>query len=86
MKFITEEVQNIIDLELIDPHTGIVGKKTRKRMNHEKMAILEHEFAKKQNWSKKDQLRLSKKLGFEVSKIYKWNWEKKKKLGLVIKK
>ena len=80
MKSITSEVNKIIALELIDPHTGIVGKKTRKRMNQWKIQYLEKEFSKKQDWDKRDQQRLSKKLGFEISKIYKWNWEKKKKL------
>lgn len=80
LKSITSEVNQIIALELIDPHTGIVGKKTRKRMNQWKIQYLEKEFAKKQDWDKRDQQRLSKKLDFEISKIYKWNWEKKKKL------
>lgn len=33
MKSISKEVDEIISTELIDPHTGIKGKKTRKRMN-----------------------------------------------------
>jgi hypothetical protein len=37
MKSITQEVKDIIALELIDPHTGILGKKTRKRMNQWKI-------------------------------------------------
>ena len=80
LKSITQEVKDIIELELIDPHTGILGKKTRKRMNQWKTNYLEKEFAKKQEWDRKDQQRLSLKLGFEISKIYKWNWEKKKKM------
>lgn len=47
LKNITQEVNKIIALELIDPHTGIIGKKTRKRMNQWKIQYLEKQFAKK---------------------------------------
>ena len=55
-------------------------------MNQWKIQYLEKEFTKKQDWDKRDQQRLSKKLGFEISKIYKWNWEKKKKLLAQVEK
>jgi hypothetical protein len=47
MKSITQEVDQIISMELIDPSSGIPGKLTRKRMNSQKIAQLEREFLKK---------------------------------------
>jgi hypothetical protein len=41
--------------------------------------VLEEEFEKENVWSFAKQKRLSKQLGVSVSKIYKWNWDKRNK-------
>jgi hypothetical protein len=67
-------------MELVDPKSGIPGKRTRKRISQQKIAQLEKEFARRQYWDRKHQAYLGKKLKLDISKVYKWNWEKRKRL------
>lgn len=55
-------------------------KKRRHRLTFEQQRILEAEFQKQPNWSRPGLLKkLSERLGLSKGKIYKWNWDRKKK-------
>ena len=57
-----------------------MSKKHRQRLTYEQLTILEVEFLKKSDWSDHGHLsRIAKRLGLTKSKIYKWNWDRKKK-------
>ena len=57
-----------------------MSKKRRQRLTHEQQVLLEQEFQKQADWSKPGHLKeLSKRLGLPKSKIYKWNWDRKRK-------
>ena len=81
---IEPELQQVLTCEMRDPHTGIMGKKSKVRMDTTKTAYLEKEYKRllcsgqKLMWAKRDLKRLAHELGFEESKIYKWCWERSK--------
>ena len=55
-------------------------KKRRQRLTQEQQLVLEQEFLRQPDWSRRGVLHnLSKRLGLQRSKIYKWNWDRKKK-------
>lgn len=54
-------------------------KKRRQRLTNEQTTVLEQEFQKNANWSSREIAKLSKRLGLSRSKIYKWNWDRKRK-------
>lgn len=54
-------------------------KKRRFRLSDYQAHLLELEFRANNNWSKKDINVLAKKLHLSVAKLYKWNWDRKKK-------
>lgn len=54
-------------------------KQRRLRLTADQIAILEAEFQKNANWTSKDMAKLSTRLAVEKSKIYKWNWDRKRK-------
>ena len=54
-------------------------KQRRLRLTGDQIAILESEFQKNANWTSKDMVKLSTRLAVEKSKIYKWNWDRKRK-------
>jgi len=57
-----------------------MSKKRRQRLTYEQQVMLEREFQKGADWSKKGELgKLAHRLGLTKSKIYKWNWDRKKK-------
>ena len=57
-----------------------VSKKNRQRLTYEQLSILEVEFLKQPDWSDRGHInRIAKRLGLSKSKIYKWNWDRKKK-------
>lgn len=57
-----------------------ISKKHRQRLSYEQARILEQEFQKQSDWSKQGILKaLSRRLGLPKSKIYKWNWDRKRK-------
>jgi hypothetical protein len=45
--------------------------------------FLEEEFEKNPHWSNEDVERISKTLRIEKAKVYKWNWDQKKKLNIL---
>ena len=53
----------------------------RKRKTHDQMELLEREFNKDQEWSKKRLAELHKLTGLSESQIYKWGWDQRKKLA-----
>ena len=57
-------------------------KKRRFRLSEEQSHLLELEFSTKNNWSKKEIDVLSKKLRLPVSKLYKWNWDRNKRVAI----
>lgn len=72
-------VSEILKNRKCDPDDAM-SKKRRQRLTYEQQMYLEHEFQKKQDWSHKGHLNeLAKRLGLSRSKIYKWNWDRKKK-------
>jgi hypothetical protein len=44
---------------------------------------LEEEFTDNPHWSNEDVEKISKKTGLSKAKIYKWNWDQKKKLNIL---
>lgn len=54
-------------------------KKRRQRLTNEQTTVLEQEFEKNANWSSREIAKMSKRLGLSRSKIYKWNWDRKRK-------
>lgn len=44
---------------------------------------MKRSFPNNPHWSNDDVERISRKLGLEKSKVYKWNWDKKKKLNII---
>ena len=50
-------------------------------MNKEQCKILEKEFKANPVWSKFKLNQISKKIGRDKDKVYKWLWERKKKLN-----
>ena len=55
-------------------------KKRRQRLTYEQSFVLEQEFLKNPDWSSRNFLtKLAKRLCLQKSKIYKWNWDRKKK-------
>ena len=70
-------------MKMRDPVTGILGKRSKVRMNKTTTNLLEEEYQKlltstnkKKIWSKMDLKRLSRELNLEEAKIYKWCWER----------
>lgn len=56
-------------------------KKRRFRLSEDQAQQLEHEFKTNNTWSKKYIVLLAKKLHLSIAKLYKWNWDRKKKSG-----
>jgi len=56
-------------------------KKRRFRLSDYQAHLLELEFKANSNWNKKDIVALAKKLHLSIAKLYKWNWDRKKKAG-----
>ena len=52
---------------------------SRKRMNPAEGQILEAEFALNANWSRQKVTELAKRLHLRRAKIYKWNYDRKKR-------
>ena len=58
-----------------DLNEGSTIMKARKMKKKEQIKILENEFIKDRNWSKKKIIYLAKILGLSECQIYKWNWD-----------
>ena len=72
-------VSEILKNRKCDPDDAM-SKKRRQRLTYEQQVILEQEFQLRSDWSHRGQLNeLAKRLGLTRSKIYKWNWDRKKK-------
>lgn len=54
-------------------------KQRRLRLTADQIGVLETEFQKNANWTGRDMAKLSTRLAVEKSKIYKWNWDRKRK-------
>jgi hypothetical protein len=76
---ITTEVDFIVESHKHDTRIIEQGKKRRQRLTKEQESILEHEFQKNMDWCTKVQAKLAKRLGMRVSKVYKWQWDRKKR-------
>ena len=59
-------------------------KKKRQRKNLDQHSLLLERFERDPNWDKATMLALGKELGFKESQIYKWNWDMRKKHGMVV--
>ena len=51
----------------------------RRRFSYDDTVILEAEYLRNVNWSTYKISDLANRLGFDKTKVYKWNWEKKRK-------
>ena len=51
---------------------------TKKRLTEDEKEILEQEFQKNPNWGKVTIRKLAERLDLDRTKIYKWNWDRKK--------
>ena len=60
-------------------------RKRRIRLLPEQAEFLEIEFLKNPMWTSRKMSQISKRLSLAKSKIYKWNWDRKKKEGLTSK-
>ena len=54
-------------------------KKKRLILNDDQIQILEQNYQVNPNWSNETIVMLSERLGVTRTKIYKWNWDRKKK-------
>ena len=54
-------------------------EKIKKRASQEEIEFLEMEFKINSKWNKETVKRIQSKIGFSNDKIYKWNWDKRKK-------
>ena len=82
LKSINTQLEELFDMPMRDPTTGVIGKITRKRMNPFKTTWLEKEYrklGKDEIWNKREIKRIAQKLDFDESKVYKWCWERRKK-------
>jgi hypothetical protein len=72
-------VSEILKNRKSDPDDAM-SKKRRQRLTYDQQQFLETEFRKQSDWSSKGFLSaLAKRSGLSKSKIYKWNWDRKKK-------
>ena len=72
-------VSSILRNRKNDADDGL-SKKRRQRLTNEQQMVLEQEYQKKADWSSPGALKdLSRRLGLPKSKIYKWNWDRKRK-------
>ena len=66
---------------LMDKDTKAQKRKRLNTFNHSQIEFLYQEFQKDQNWSKSKILKFAKKLGCtKHKKVYKWLWDRKKRL------
>ena len=52
---------------------------TKKRVSKQAKQVLENEYKKNPTWSKQLVNQLAAKLDLDRTKVYKWNWDRKKK-------
>ena len=57
-------------------------QKPRTRLNHEQKARLEIHFSQNPFWNNQEIQTLARALELSFTKVYKWNWERKKKDSL----
>lgn len=73
-------VSSILRTKQNDDEEHGQSRKRRQRLTYEQMDVLEHEFLKNTDWSEPGLIKkLSQRLGLPKSKIYKWNWDRKRK-------
>ena len=73
-------VSSILRTKQNDDEEHGQSRKRRQRLTFEQMDVLEHEFLKNTDWSEPGLIKkLSQRLGLPKSKIYKWNWDMRRK-------
>ena len=58
-----------------------ITKKKRRRIKPEEIAILKEEFLKNPEWDPKKIKELAQRFSWSKSRVYKWNWDKKNRIG-----
>ena len=53
--------------------------KRRKKFTQSQLAVLEKNFEKSANWTRAEMVETAQALKLPVNKIYKWNWDRKKR-------
>ena len=66
----------------VGPSKQKKGLGPRKRLTKTQITWLTKEFTSNPNWSQKKINEFGKELDMSSSAIYKWNWDRKKKLGI----
>ena len=60
--------------------------RNRRKLRKTEIGLLNEEFEKNPNWDKKFIAKLAKKVGLPYYKVYKWNWDQKKKHEIPVSK
>ena len=77
----SQDLNALVD-EILNSKRMTVSKKEKKRrvkMTEEQEGILEAEFDKNANWNHELYQKLESRLKTTKKRIYKWNWDRKKK-------
>jgi len=76
------DLNKLVDFILSSKRRPVARRERRRRfkMDETQTGILENEFQKNPNWNNVKYAELCKLLQTTKSRIYKWNWDRKKKL------
>ena len=66
------------------PRKSPAVKPVRVRLNERQREFLEVQFQQKAHWDNDEIEELAKQVGVSFAKVYKWNWERKKKERQVV--
>ena len=55
-------------------------KNLHRRLTYKETSVLKAEFAKSHDWSAAKTTELANQLGLKRTKVYKWNWDKRKRM------
>ena len=57
--------------------------KNKRRKSKNQVKMLEAELEANPHWTNEDMEKIAKRTGLSKSQVYKWNWDQKKKLGVL---
>lgn len=55
------------------------GKRVMNRLNSGQISSLHNEYDRDPDWSKQKMIQIASRLNITVAKVYKWNWQQKKR-------
>ena len=82
-KSLEDQVAEVVELADVTPLKETVwGKRKHQYWSHQELQFLHSKFEHHPNWSKQEQIQLAKELGVDLHKVYKWNYDMKKRVVL----